>query len=271
MNIKKIIVAISMLGASSTALAQDLGSDVFATINGQEVSSELYELIVGGSEVTPEQFGLLSERIIGNMVIAQEAISLGLEEESSVQNEIELTRLQILARAYVQKFLSENDVSESAVEARYEEFKQQAATEKEFLASHILIADEDGAKQAINDIDGDPDEFAKIAIERSTDTVSGAQGGSLGWALPSAYVPEFASAIQEMEPGDISQEPVQTQFGWHVIYVADSRNLELPPLGPERQQQILEQLRTELVGEEINRLIDKAEVVVNENFVPGGG
>lgn len=266
MNKKFVATALALATLSSLPSAQELGPGVFATVNGKEIKEDLFRAIVGENEVTAEQFEQIANRLISSTVIAQAATEQGLADDPSIQVEIEWTNQQILARAYIQEFLAANQIDDAQVEAKYEELKQGLAQGLEYLSSHILVATEEEAVQAIEDIGNDPEKFAMVAAERSIDKGSAAQGGGLGWATAQTYVPEFKSALESMETGQISEVPVQSQFGWHVIHVLDSRQVEVPPLDEARSQQIREQLQAELITAEVDRLIEAADIEINESL-----
>ena len=272
MNKKKPAAVLALLIAlSASSLAADLDDDTFALVNGEEIKADVIKLIVGDNPVSPEQFDQLAERIVSNMVIAQEAVSEGLENDERVQSELALTRMQVLARAYISEFLEQKEISDEQVESKYEELKGSSSTSGlEYLASHILVGTKEEADAAIEQIGGDPDKFAEVAAEISNDPGSAAQRGSLGWAPSQTYVPEFATALESLQPGNMTSEPIQTQFGWHVVFVEDTRPIEFPPLDATQRQQILEQLRTELIAVEVERLVDSAEIEVNESLASSG-
>ena len=272
MNKNKQAVVMALLIAScASSLAAELDSDTFALVNGEKIKADVIKLIVGDSPVSPEQFGQLAERIVSNLVIAQEAVNDGLENDERVQSELALTRMQVLARAYISEFLEQKDISDEQVESKYEELKGSSSTSGlEYLSSHILVGTKEEADAAIEQIDGDPDKFAEVAAEISNDPGSAAQKGSLGWAPSQTYVPEFAAALESLQPGNMSSEPFQTQFGWHIVFVEDTREIEFPPLDAAQKQQILEQLRTELIAEEVERLVTSSEIEVNESLATSG-
>ncbi len=257
------IAAALLLSPLSAAVAQEMDEDVFARVNGKEIKLGAINSMVGQGNVSPQQIMQMVDQVVNSAILAQQAEELGLDESEAAQNELELLRMQVLARAYVQDFLAKQEIGEDSIGARYEELKGSAPTGNEYLSSHILVATEDEALEAIEEIGGDPEAFARVATERSTDPGSAANGGSLGWAPAQTFVPEFAEALEALEPGEITSEPVESQFGWHIIYAQDSRAIEFPPLDEGRRQQILEQLRGELVAAEVDRLVAEADIEIN--------
>ena len=145
---------------------------------------------------------------------------------------------------------------EADVQAAYDEQFGSAEPEQEFNASHILVETEEEAREIMETVKGGAD-FAETAKEKSTGP-SGPGGGSLGWFGKGAMVPAFEAAVVELEPGEVS-EPVQTQFGWHVIKLNETRTAEAPALEDVRTD-IENQLRQETLQAEIERLAEAADV-----------
>jgi peptidyl-prolyl cis-trans isomerase C len=143
----------------------------------------------------------------------------------------------------VQDFIENNPVSPEMVQAEYERIK--ATIEgNEYKASHILVETEAEAKEIIGKLNKDPGTFAKLAKERSKDSGSAPGGGDLGWFDMGRMVPEFSTAVSKLEKGKFTQEPVQTQFGYHVILLEDVKPIEIPPLeavAPQLAEQLEQQ------------------------------
>ena len=162
------------------------------------------------------------------MVIAEEAVKKGLDKTPEVTEKLEVIKQSILANAYVQDYIKNNPVTEEAMKAEYERIKA-TITGTEYKARHILVEKEAEAKDIIAKLKKDASAFAKLAMEKSKDTGSKVRGGDLGWFDVSRMVPEFGAAVSKLEKGAITQEPVKTQFGYHVIQLEDSRPVEAPP------------------------------------------
>ena len=177
------------------------------------------------------------------MVIAQEAVKKGLDKTPEVAEQIDAIKQSVLANAYVQDFIKNNPVTDDMLKAEYERIKA-TITGTEYKARHILVEKEAEAKDIIARLKKDPGAFAKLAMERSKDPGSKAQGGDLGWFDTSRMVPEFGAAVSKLEKGKFTLEPVKTQFGYHVILLEDSKPIEAPPLDevkPQLSQQLQQQ------------------------------
>ena len=136
----------------------------------------------------------------------------------------------------------------------------------EYDADHILLESEDDAKAVIEELNNGGD-FTKLAAERSTDTGSAPSGGDLGWFTADRMVPEFSEAVAAMEPGTTSTAPVQSQFGWHVIKLNETREMT-PPTVEEIRDALVQQVRREKVSAEIERISGEAAVERIEGIDP---
>ena len=250
------IIAATPLSSS----AVDLGENIFANVNGENLNYAMVNLIVGNNQVPPDQLDQVLDRLISQMVMAQAAQKDGIADDELIKAELELGRIQVLARTYLIDFLEKNPVNEEEINARHEEVLKQYEGQNEYHAYHILLAEEAEAKMAMEEIDGDKDAFQAKAREVSIDTGSGANGGDLSWSIAAAYVPEFSEAISSMEPGEFSN-PIQTQFGWHLIYLEETRDFSAPPFNEAQRQQIVEAIQSEKVNKEIERLNASAQIV----------
>jgi len=166
----------------------------------------------------------------------------------------------VLARAYVQDFIKNNAVTDEQVAAEYERIKA-TITGSEYKARHILVEKESEARDIIARLRKDPGAFAKLAMEKSKDQGSRAKGGDLGWFDLSRMVPEFGAAVSKLEKGKFTQEPVKTQFGYHVILLEDSKPIAAPPL-EEVKPQLAQQLQQQNVKKQLDALKAGAKVEI---------
>lgn len=249
------------------ALAQKtLPEDVYVVVNGQQIDERLMQEIIGDKQLPPDQFELLLQRVISNIVVAQEAEKLGFANNPKVQSEIELAHTLVLVRAYLQDLLIRNPVSQQDIQAEFNLFLEASKERREYRARHILVQNKDEAADLVAEVGGDLNKFIELAKAKSIDTGSGANGGELGWAGPESYVGEFSAAMTSMQPGEFSA-PIQSQFGWHLIYLDEIRDMPIPQLDETLRQQIIEQLQQVTVQDEYTRLIDAADVMRNEKLL----
>lgn len=216
--------------AADAAPASD-PSMTIATVNGEEVT--LGELIALRAEL-PAQYqaipdgalydGLL-EQITNQILLRQAAERTGLADSPAVKRGLAFQRTSFLAELYVRQRLNEL-ITPETVAAEYKTRYVDAPPVKQYKARHILVEDEDEAKEIAEAAREDGADFAALAKERS-EGPSAPQGGDLGWFEEGQMVPEFQAATFALAPGEVS-DPVKTQFGWHVILLEEVRDRPVP-------------------------------------------
>jgi peptidyl-prolyl cis-trans isomerase C len=139
---------------------------------------------------------------------------------------MDLVRQTVLIRELFEDFKKKNPVTESEARAEYDKFKAQSSG-TEYRARHILVENEDDAKKLITQIKGGA-KFDELAKKNSKDTGSGENGGDLDFAKPDSYVPEFSKALTALKKGEMTEAPVKTQFGYHIIRLEDVRESQFP-------------------------------------------
>ena len=236
-----------------------------ATVNGMPISQRTVDMIAKqgastGRPDTPEVRKGIIEQLALQMVVAEEAVKKGLDKTPEVAEQFNTIKQSVLANAYVEDFIKTNPVSDEMVKAEYERIKA-TVTGTEYKARHILVEKEAEAKDIIARLKKDPGAFAKLAMEKSKDSGSKSKGGELGWFDPRRMVPEFGAAVSKLEKGKITDEPVKTQFGYHVILLEDSRAIEAPPL-EDVKPQISQQLQQQNVKKQLDALKAAAKIEV---------
>jgi len=226
-----------------------------ATVNGIPISQRTVDIIAKqgagtGQPDTPESRRAIIDQLALQMVVAEEAIKKGLDKNPEVADQIDTMKQNVLAGAYVQDYIKNNPVSDEAVKAEYERIKA-TITGNEYKARHILVEKEFEARDIIARLKREPGAFAKLAMEKSKDQGSRAKGGDLGWFDLSRMVPEFGDAVGKLGKGKFTQEPVKTQFGYHVILLEDSKPIEAPPL-EEVKPQIAQQLQQQNLRKQLD-------------------
>lgn len=257
-QILSVLLAGAFAGASLPVAAENL-----AVVNGQPIPQARYDFFIeqfnqAGRETTPELEEHVKEELVRRAVFEQEAAKQGLDKSQAFQEEMALAHQTFLIRALFQKYQQENPITDAAVQAEYDQFVE-ANKGTEFNSAHILVEDEDEAKAIIAELQKDADKFAEIAKEKSKDPGSGSRGGDLGWSRADVYVPEFGEALGKLKKGEITQAPVQTQFGWHVLKLNDTRDAEPPALDAVRPQ-IEEALGQQQLVEYQERLFKEAKI-----------
>jgi len=208
-------------------------------------------------------FEPMLNRAIDQVLITAAARASGVAEDEAVKARIEEAADQVIAEAYLTQTIA-SQITEEAVRKRYDETIANQTGEEEARARHILLESEEDARAVIAELQDGAD-FARLAQERSTGP-SAAEGGDLGWFKAGQMVPEFSAAAFSLEPGAFSADPVQTQFGWHVILLEDKRAADAPPL-EQMQEQLAADMTRELIQQRLEDLRGAAAI---ERFGPTG-
>ena len=254
------------LGACNQANDPQAKSPAAATVNGTAISQRTVDLVArqnagAGRPDTPESRRFVVDQLALQLVVAEEAVKKGLDKAPEVAEQIDAMKQSVLANAYVKDFIKNNPVSDDMVKAEYERIKA-TVTGTEYKARHILVEKEAEAKEIIARLKKEPGAFAKLAMEKSKDTGSKARGGDLGWFDPKGMVPEFGAAVSKLEKGKITQEPVRTQFGYHVILLEDAKPIEAPPM-EEVKAQLSQQLQEQNLKKQFDALKSKAKIEIS--------
>ncbi|MDR2638030.1 MAG: peptidylprolyl isomerase [Zoogloeaceae bacterium] len=260
MLVKKIST-ILMVAALSAAPAF-AANDTLVTVNGVAIPKYRADVLISeqkviGIEESEEMRDEVREMLIRNELVAAEARRAGLDKKPEVRGLTENAQARVLARAYLEGYIESNPASEEEIKAIYEQLKERIGN-TEYKIRHILLENEKKAKEIIAKLQKG-EKFATLAKE-SKDAASKDKGGSLDdWMSPAAFVPPFAEALTKLGKGQFSKQPVQTQFGYHVILVEDTRPTKLQPLDDLRPQ-IVQRLNQQKVDKLVEDLRGKAEI-----------
>jgi peptidyl-prolyl cis-trans isomerase C len=256
--------ALLMLTAASGAFAQE--DKVLATVNGEPITES--DITLAESNLD-QQFARLPEEqrraaalsaLIEIKLLAGEAVKSGIENDPQFKKELEFLRLRALHTSFVDKQVA-GAVTDADVRARYDQEIANTPPANEVHARHILVETKEEAEAIIKELDAGGD-FEAIAKEKSKDGAA-ANGGDLGYFGPGQMVPEFEKAAQALEVGAYTKEPVQTQFGFHVIKVEDKR-AQQPPAFEQVQGQIRSMLLREKYFETVDKIRKAAKVEVDD-------
>ncbi|MFL6716615.1 MAG: peptidylprolyl isomerase [Burkholderiaceae bacterium] len=250
------LLVLLLATAAVPVMAQNL-----AVVNGKPVPSSradamIKQMAAQGQQDSPQLRAMVKEELVNREILMQEADKLGLSSSPEVKNQMEMARQSIVIRALVADYVKKNPVSEADMKAEYDKFKAQAG-DKEYHARHILVEKEDDAKAIIAKLKAGA-KFEDLA-KQSKDTGSAANGGDLDWAPPSAFVKPFSDAMTSLQKGQITETPVQTQFGYHVIKLEDSRPAKVPSF-EEVKPQIAESLQQQKLQAYQQELKKKAKI-----------
>jgi peptidyl-prolyl cis-trans isomerase C len=226
-----------------------------AIVNGATITRSEYDIYVKGllqgkqQELTPEQKNQVLDELISMELLSVQAEKDGLDKDPDTAAQLQVLRIRVLADAASQKVLKGQEPTDAQLKAEYE--TAVASMDKtEYHARHILVATKDQADQIIKKLKGGA-KFEDLAKAQSLDTGSKANGGDLGWFTTSRMVKPFADAVKALKKGEVTPEPVQTQYGWHVIQLEDTREAAPPPF-----DQVKAQLTNSLVRKKLQAYVE---------------
>ena len=250
------MASLLVMGAQG-AMAQNV-----AIVNGKAVPKTRLDALAqqvakAGRPVTPEMEGQLREEVIAREVFMQEAEKQGIAASDDFKAQMELARQTLMIRELFAHYQKTNPVTDADLKAEYDKFAA-ASGGKEYKARHILVEKESEATAIIASLKKGG-KFEDIAKKQSKDPGSGAKGGDLDWANPSSYVPEFTEALLKLNKGQMTDTPVKSQFGYHVIRVDDIRSAKLPAF-EEVKPQIAQQMQQQKLAAFQEELRKKAKV-----------
>ena len=194
----------------------------------------LRERMAQGQPDTPELRASVRDELNTRELLVREARKKNLQNNAEIKQQMDLAAQTILVRAYVNDWVKNNPIPEAELRKEYDGIKSQIG-DKEYKVAHVLVEKEDEAKQVIADLQKGG-KFDEIAKARSKDPGSKERGGDLDWNAPANFVKPFGEAMVKTEKGKFTPQPVQTQFGWHVIRVDDVRDARVPPFDEVKPQ-----------------------------------
>lgn len=250
-------IALSLsVACGAPALAQDAADPVVATVNGKEIKRS--DLVALKSGLSQEMARVPLEAVYDDVLdyavtmelLGEKGRDAGLDKDPAYQKRLHQEQNRLLFETYVQKEIAEQ-VTEDALRDRYKAEAANAPAEEEVRARHILVRGEDEAKAIIGKLKagGDFAELAKGTVDRG----SAANGGDLGYFKRGQMVPEFEAAAFSLKPGEMTQAPVKTQFGWHIIKVEDRRQAE-----PESFEAVAPAMRKAMIDEIYAKAVESA-------------
>jgi peptidyl-prolyl cis-trans isomerase C len=228
-------------------------SPTLATVNGVAIPRQRLELVVRqqvarGAADSEQLRAQVREALINNELLLQEANRSGLSKKPEVQQQIDLTRQEVIANAMVGEYLRGQPVTDADVQKEYERAKAQTGA-REYRARHILVSTEEDAKGVLAELKKGA-KFEELAHKRSLDEGTRPKGGDLDWNVPTNFDKAFADAMVKLEKGKMTDAPVRSRFGFHVIQLDDVRNIDFPKLDQVRQQ-----LQQRIIGQKVDGLI----------------
>ena len=262
-----VALCVLLIGASTPAFAADnapmTADPVVARVSGSEIhrSDVLRELQLLGpqaQQVPPQMlYPEILQKMIATRLVSAKAYGEKMQNDPEVRAKMKDAEQQIVAEVYVHRNVQPK-ITEAKIKERYEQLASKFKPQDEVRARHVLLGSEADANDVIKQVKGGAD-FAKLAEEKSKDTGSAKQGGDLGYFTHDAMVKPFADAAFAMKAGEVSDKPVKTEFGWHVIKVEDKRKSAPPPIS-EVHDQIANQLGQEMTNDLVKGLEAHAKI-----------
>lgn len=230
MKITQIFIAIAALTTLSITPAV-YASDAAATVNGKPIKQAWVDYIMKdaqarGQKPSDGMKNAIINELVGSELAYQEAQKQGIDKMPDYKINEELSQRKLLVNIFLADFMKKNPVTEADIKAAYEQYKKELG-DKEYNARHILVKTEAEANEILAQVKKGSD-FAKLAKEKSMDPGSKEKGGDLGWFSPAGMVKPFSEAVTTLKKGEVTAAPVQTQFGWHVIKMVDTRATQVP-------------------------------------------
>jgi peptidyl-prolyl cis-trans isomerase C len=244
-----VLAAVAL--SASLLVAPAVQAQNIAVVNGKAVPKARVDALMAqitkqaaarGQQLPPDIDRLVRDKVVLDEIFVQEAEKRGLAASADFKAQMEMARENILVQALLADYEKKNPVSDAEVKAEYDKFKAQSSG-TEYRARHILVEKEDDAKALIAQLKAGA-KFEDLAKKNSKDPGSGENGGDLDFAAPNAYVPEFSQAMVKLKKGEMTEVPVKTQFGYHIIRLEDTREAQFPALDdvkPQIQQRIAQQ------------------------------
>ena len=241
----------SLLLSATLALPLNALAQNIAIVNGKSVPKSRVDAFIKqiqaqaaaqNQQLPPDIETRVRDKVVMDEIFSQEAEKRGLAATPEYKQQMEQARQAVLLQALLGEYAKKNAVSDADIQAEYDKFKAQSSG-TEYRARHILVEKEDEAKALIAQIKAGGN-FEELAKKNSKDPGSGANGGDLDFAAPGSYVPEFSQAMVKLKKGEMTQEPVKSQFGYHIIKLDDTRQAQIPPLEevkPQIKQRIEQQ------------------------------
>jgi len=244
-------------------------SKVLATVNGEAITEKDYEDYLRARQMQQppipdkeKEKKVVLDEMINRVLLVQSATNQKVDQDLEIHFQIKRQRENILARAMLRKYLKDNPISDEEVEKRYKELVEKA-DKNEYRARHILVRSEEEAKEILSAL-AKGTAFATLAKQKSVDIGSGKKGGDLpNWFSQEQVVPEFFEAARKLKKGEMTKEPVKTDYGWHIIQLIDSRPRKIPTFEQSKGniRQIVQQERVDAL---IKSSKDKATIKIQD-------
>lgn len=260
-SVAALAVAMSLAACAKNESPSKANENLVAKVNGKSISNEAFESFATAvarrpaSELTPDQRNQVLDNYIAMQLAADAAEKGGLAKKPEVESQLALTRMNLLSDALFKKYLEDHPITDAELKAEYD--SQVAGVGREYKARHILVESRAAADDLIAQLNKGGD-FAKLAEKNSVDG-SAKQGGDLGWFNLKTMVPQFSAAVSTLEKGKYTPSPIQTQFGWHIIKLEDTR-APAPPAFDDVKEQVKQLIQRKKIQAYVEDLKKTAKI-----------
>lgn len=258
-----LLLAFSATVVTAPVFAKEKAEEggAYAKVNGKAIPKVRADALIAGqtAQGKPDNEELrkaVREELVRREILTQEALRKGLDKKPEVQGQVDLARQGVLIGAYLNDYVRTHPVTDEQIKKEYDGTKNMLGN-KEYKVRHILVEKEDEAKALVERLKKG-EKFEELA-KQSKDPGSKDRGGDLDWANPTAFVKPFSDAMVKLEKGKYTEAPIKSDFGWHVIQLDDTRELQLPPI-EQVKGQIAGQLQQRMVQQHVEELRAKAKV-----------
>ena len=256
---RKIFAAVLLLPCMALAQlpakapAKPAATGPVATVNGVQIPRQRLEMVVRqqtarGAQDNDRLRSQVREALINNELLIQEANRSGIAKKPEVLQQLDLSRQEVIANAVVAEHIRASPISDADIQKEYERARVQTG-DREYKARHVLVSTEDDARNVLAELRKGA-KFDEIAQKRSLDEGTRPKGGDLDWNVPSNFDKAFADALVKLEKGKMTDAPVRSRFGYHIIVLDDVRPVNFPPLAQVRQQ-----IQQRLIGQRVEVFI----------------
>jgi peptidyl-prolyl cis-trans isomerase C len=263
---KKLLPAAALIVSLASPLAAHAQN--ITTVNGKPVPKARLDALMEnikadaarqGQALRPDTEKRVRDSLVIAEILVQEAKKRGIERNAEYLMRLEQLKNELMVQALFKDEQTKNPVTDAEVAAEYDKLKTQSPG-KEYRARHILVDKEEEALSLMKQLKAGG-KFEELAKKNSKDTGSGQNGGDLGFSKPDAYVPEFGQAMVKLKNGEMTDAPVKTQFGYHIIKLEESRDLAPPPL-----DEIKDRLKDALAQQKIGAFVDKVRASAKTDY-----
>ena len=231
MKLKQLLITIAALSAIALTSAAQAADAAAATVNGKPIKQSWVNFIIKDAKARGQKGADLEKAVlnelIGSELAYQEASKNGFDKKADITTAAEIGKRKLVVNAFLADHMDKHPVSDADTKNAYDQYKKEMG-DKEYKAQHILVKAEAEAVDILAKLNKG-DDFAELAREKSLDPGSSVKGGDLGWFPLAGMVKPFSDAVSSLKKGATADAPVQTQFGWHIIRLTDSRATKVPP------------------------------------------